>query len=84
MKWSTSEPRILNPESGTHRLLTKKLNPLFPLEILYFSSFKEIDEKEWNELTEHDFPFLDHAYLLARKKEDALGKKPVGNRRTWG
>ena len=74
MRWSTSEPRILNPESGTHRLLTKKLNPLFPLEILHFSSFKEIDEKEWNELTEDDFPFLDHAYLLAMEEGGCVGE----------
>ena len=75
MKWSTSEPQILNPESGTHRLLTKKLKPLFPLEILHFSSFKEIDEKEWNELTEHDFPFLDHAYLPAMEEGGCVGKE---------
>ena len=68
MRWSTSEPRILNPETGTHRYSTKKLKPLFPLEILHFSTFQKIDEKEWNELTEDDFPFLDHAYLLAMEE----------------
>ena len=77
------EPRILNPESGTHRLLTKNSTP-FPLEILHFSSFKEIDEKEWNELTEDDFPFSTMPTCWPWKKEDALGKEPDGNRRTSG
>ena len=44
------------------------------MEIQYFSSFKEIDEKEWNELTEDHFPFLDHAYLLAMEEGGCVGE----------
>ena len=50
-----------------------KLHHTNLLEIAHFSSLTEVTEEDWNLLTEEDFPFLDHAYLLAMEEGHCVG-----------